>query len=105
MHLSKTMYRKFSQLIEIFIIVLVFTFGIHEYSYSSSFVDKASNNLEALKLISDWAKWLVTIETGAIAIIGTLFKSNKNQFSIWTKSFGSLAIICFLLSIAASKVV
>jgi hypothetical protein len=33
-----------------------------------------SNALEGLKLISDWAKWLITIEAGAIAIIGSAVK-------------------------------
>ncbi len=59
------------------------------------------NNLDALKLISDWAKWLVTIQTGTIAIIGTLFSSNQSTFSFWSKLFGTFAIICFLFSIAA----
>jgi hypothetical protein len=27
---------------------------------------------EGLKMISDWCKWIVTIETGAIALIGAL---------------------------------
>ncbi len=62
------------------------------------------NNLDALKLISDWAKWLVTIQTGSIAIIGTLFASNQSKFSVESKLFGTLAIICFLLSIAAAGI-
>jgi len=35
-----------------------------------------SSALEALRFISDWAKWLITIETGAIAVIGALVNTN-----------------------------
>ena len=53
----------------------------------------ASNTLEALKLISDWAKWLVTIQTGAIAILGTIITSNKRPVPGLAKVFGTLAMV------------
>ncbi|WP_155744098.1 hypothetical protein [Scytonema sp. UIC 10036] len=63
-----------------------------------------SRSFEALKLISDWAKWLVTIETGTIAIIGTLFQSNRGTIPDLAKVFGTVAIICFLISITAAGI-
>jgi len=33
--------------------------------------------IEALRMVSDWAKWLVTIETFAIALLGTLLTTDK----------------------------
>lgn len=62
-----------------------------------------SNSMEAIKLISDWGKWLVTIETAAIAIIGALFTADRSV-SVLTKVFGTLAIGSFLLSIAAAAI-
>ena len=57
--------------------------------------------LEALKLISDWAKWLITIETGAIAVIGVVIKTDA-AMSIHVKRFATLAVGSFVLSIAAA---
>ena len=65
---------------------------------------EVSNNLEALNLISDWAKWLVAIQTGVIALIGTLFTSEHSPASFWSKLLGTSAIICFLFSIAAAGI-
>ncbi len=61
-----------------------------------------SNPIEGLKLISDWAKWLVTIEAGAIAIIGAIAKTDKAPPPQLVKVFVTGAIICFLISIAAA---
>jgi hypothetical protein len=58
--------------------------------------------LESLKLISDWAKWLTTIETGVIALIGSFFTSDKVKGSFIEKSFGILSISCFIISIIAA---
>jgi hypothetical protein len=63
-----------------------------------------SNTLEALKLVSDWAKWLVTIETGAIAILGTMMTSTKSPVPRLAKFFGTVAMVCMLTSIAAAAV-
>jgi hypothetical protein len=51
-----------------------------------------SNALEGLKLISDWAKWLITIEAGAIAIIGTMIKLEKGTPPQFVKVFTTLAV-------------
>lgn len=63
-----------------------------------------SNSLEATKLISDWGKWLVTIETGAIAIIGALFTTGRPPVPALVKVFGTLAASSFLISIAAAAI-
>jgi hypothetical protein len=65
-------------------------------------MNDTSNSLEGLKLISDWAKWLITIETGAIAIIGAVIRPDKGSLSLPTKILATAAIICFLVSIAAA---
>jgi len=61
-----------------------------------------SSSLEAARLISDWGKWIVAIETAAIAIIGALFNSGREPVTDLAKVFGTLAIGCFLISIAAA---
>lgn len=61
-----------------------------------------TKTIEALKLINDWAKWLITIETGAIALIGSLFTSNKVRGLYLEKVFGMLAVSCFVVSIIAA---
>jgi hypothetical protein len=30
----------------------------------------ATNDVEALKMVGDWSKWLITTETGSIAVLG-----------------------------------
>ena len=62
----------------------------------------ADNSLEAIKLVSDWGKWLVTIETAAIAIIGAFFTAGPPSLPALAKVFGTLAISSFLVSIAAA---
>ena len=59
------------------------------------------NSLEAIKLINDWGKWLVAIETVAITVIGALFTTDRSAPEL-AKVFGTLAIGSFLLSIAAA---
>jgi hypothetical protein len=61
-----------------------------------------TNSLESLKLISDWAKWLTTIETGVIALIGSFFTSDKVRGSFIEKLFGILSVSCFVISIIAA---
>ena len=63
-----------------------------------------SNSLEATKLISDWGKWLVTIETAAIAIVGALFSRGQPPVPEMAKVFGTLAISSFRISIAAAAI-
>ena len=61
-----------------------------------------SSSLEAARFISDWGKWIVAIETAAIAIIGAFFNSGQKSAANAAKVFGTLAIGCFLVSIAAA---
>lgn len=61
-----------------------------------------SNALEGLKMISDWSKWLITIETGAIAIIGGVIKLDSVSSSLLAKVFATASIIFFLGSIATA---
>jgi hypothetical protein len=63
-----------------------------------------SNGLEAIRLISDWGKWLVTIETAAIAIIGAFFTTNQPPLPGLAKVLGTLAVGSFLVSIAAAAI-
>jgi hypothetical protein len=68
----------------------------------------------SISLLSDWAKWLITIETAVIAIVGSVIRSlppeshsnpsSKNWHSIErvSKSLATATIIFFLLSIAAA---
>ncbi|MEO1375996.1 MAG: hypothetical protein AAFW70_17095 [Cyanobacteria bacterium J06635_10] len=58
--------------------------------------------LESIKLLSDWAKWLTTIQTGVIALIVSLFTSKNIQISLMDKTFAVLSISCFVLSIVAA---
>ena len=62
----------------------------------------SSNSLEATKLISDWGKWLVTIETAAIAIIGAFFADTHTPVPDVAKVLGTMAIGSFLISIAGA---
>lgn len=59
----------------------------------------AENTLEAIKLVSDWAKWLVTIETFAIALLGSLFTTDKVALNKTSRLLGTVAILCFVASI------
>lgn len=61
----------------------------------------------SISLLSDWAKWLITIETGVIAILGTLIRSwlSENRPTAAVKLSRQLAtatVVFFLLSMAAA---
>lgn len=61
-----------------------------------------SNSLEALKLISDWGKWLITIETAAIAVIGGALANTDRAIPTLAKVFATSAVGSFLISIVAA---
>ena len=67
-------------------------------------MSETPSNLDALNLISDWAKWLVAIQTGAIALVGSLFTSDNSPVDLLSKAFGTSAIICVLVSIGAAAI-
>ena len=69
-----------------------------------------NNIMEVVRLISDWAKWLITIETTVIALIGSLSKSLPNaktstgkyiNIDYW-RLLATLTILFFLASIASA---
>jgi len=55
--------------------------------------------IEALKLIGDWCKWIVTVETAAIAAIGAYIKFGQSASnSIRFQYSCTFAILCFISS-------
>ena len=65
-------------------------------------VKMGDRSLEALKLISDWSKWLVTIETGAIAVVGAVIKLGTSTMPVLAKICATAALGSFVASIAAA---
>ena len=61
-----------------------------------------SFSLEALKLIADWAKWLITIETVAIGAIAVGIKESAASGFSMAKLLSTAAIVSFVISIAAA---
>ena len=65
----------------------------------------SQNGLEAIRLISDWAKWLITIETAAIAITGALLTADDGaRVSDAARLLGTAALASFFVSIAGAAV-
>ena len=62
-----------------------------------------ARSFEAIKLVSDWAKWLVTIETAIITIIGAFFATDQ-PMQMAAKVIGTLAIGSFTVSIIAAAI-
>ena len=62
-----------------------------------------ARSFEAIKLVSDWAKWLVTIETAIITIIGAFFATDQ-PMQMEAKVIGTLAIGSFTVSIIAAAI-
>jgi hypothetical protein len=67
-------------------------------------VADTSNAMEGLKLIADWAKWLITIETAAIGVIGAYLKGNSVVLPRVVKILSTVAIGSFVISIATSRI-
>jgi hypothetical protein len=67
--------------------------------------DRKRQQMEAIKLLSDWSKWLITVETGGI--VGIISVINFEKFKaaplpIWLAAVMTLLIFtafCFLVSI------
>jgi len=59
------------------------------------------NQTDGLKQIAEWSRWLVTVETAAIALIGIYYKIgtpiNKTIFWVLT-----IAIVCLFVSIISA---
>ena len=62
---------------------------------------------EGLKMIADWCKWAITVETGAIALIGsTAFKKEElAQLAHYVAGFGAVSIAAFALSMAVALLI
>jgi hypothetical protein len=67
-------------------------------------MDDGSNTLEALKLISDWAKWLITIQTAVIAVIGAGVSDKGAAMTRTAKILATGAVGCFVASVAVTAV-
>jgi hypothetical protein len=62
------------------------------------------NDLEALKLLADWAKWLVAVQTGVLAAIGTFLKPEGiAKLGGYSKGMLSLTVALFTISILAAS--
>ena len=68
-----------------------------------------NNALEALKLLGEWSKWMVSVQTGIISLIGIATASGKISFIRTEGYFGTLnatlilgALISFLVSLLAA---
>lgn len=59
--------------------------------------------MEALKLLSDWSKWLVTIETGAVfAALLKFSETSPGLRGLASFVIAIGAILCFLFSIVSA---
>ena len=56
------------------------------------------NYLEGVKLLKDWSTWMVTVETGVIALIASVYLKDGAHFPRW----GQVLVVCFALSIVAA---
>jgi len=62
-------------------------------------MDNPASILEAVKLIKDWAIWVTGIQTGAIAVLGSLMKDGVSRTPPQMGRHGP----CFLCVIDASR--
>jgi len=58
--------------------------------------------LEGIKLISDWAKWLITVQTAAIGAIGAYLNGKTTKLPTLVKLLSTTAVASFVISIAAA---
>ncbi len=58
--------------------------------------------MEATKLVNDWSKWMVTIETASIIVIGGFVKDLKPIDDLNIKFLIVLSISSFMVSIVAA---
>jgi hypothetical protein len=65
--------------------------------------DQTERLVEGLKLINDWCKWVVTVETFVIGLIGTFFSAKGATATVVDRALASAAVICFLVSIVGAS--
>jgi hypothetical protein len=64
------------------------------------------HDLEAVKLLSDWSKWLVLVQTGAISVLGALWKFDEiSKLNPGSKICMSIAVTLFGCSIVAAAMI
>ena len=68
---------------------------------------ESKNFIEAVKLLNDWNKWFIAIETAIIGIIGALFKLDgvhmpNEPIGYLIVGFSVITIVCFVISIIFS---
>lgn len=64
-----------------------------------------STQIEGLKLINDWCKWIVTIETAGIAIIGAVAKeADLSKFGHHVRSMCAVSVLSFICSTVIAAV-
>lgn len=66
-------------------------------------VSPLPNDLEAVKLLADWSKWCVLVETGAIAGI-TNFLTKSGGLTPTARNLITASTICFGISIVTAAV-
>jgi hypothetical protein len=69
--------------------------------------DAVKRSEEAIKLVSDWAKWLTTVEMAITVAVGALFTSSRGaplKVSTLAKFFSTVTIASFLVSIATAAI-
>jgi len=60
------------------------------------------NDMEAIKLIQDWSKWLVGINTAGIGAIGALTIKGSNFNFHYSVFFALFSVLSFLLSLLSA---
>ena len=63
---------------------------------------RATQTIEAVKLLADWAKWLITIETTAIAAVALVSTVHDPYTRGVVSVLASGAVLCFVLSIISA---
>jgi len=68
---------------------------------------ESKNFIEAVKLLNDWNKWFIAMETAIIGIIGALFKLDgvhmpNEPIGYLIVGFSVITIVCFVVSIILS---
>jgi hypothetical protein len=62
------------------------------------------NDMEALKLLSDWSKWSILVQAGMITAIGTFAKPDQiGSLGAWPQGFLLATVVLFAISIIAAS--
>ena len=63
---------------------------------------QATQTIEAVKLLADWAKWLITIETTAIAAVALVSTVHDPYTRGAVSVLACGAVVCFVVSIISA---